>query len=178
MAELIADLPYRIVAANGQEFFASVAATQRHDGTWQGWLEFVPLSDAEPLVTPTETTQSNRAALEHWASALEETYVQGAFQRAVPIADARLTGGPAARRILPEATPLNDVDVPDPFRLYDSGREAMRTRLNALPRRILLHIISSYGLDPAAKDVSWLTDRQLVTFIVTAVEAQRAMGRG
>lgn len=178
MAEVIADLPYRIVDPNGREFFASVAAAQRHDGTWQGWLEFVPLSDAEPLVTSTETTQSNRASLEHWASALEDTYVQGAFRRAVPLSAKPGVTLAITRTLPPEAAPLHDVDVPDPFRLYDSGSEAMRNRLNALPRRILLDVIASFGLNPAKKDVTWLSDRQLVVFIETAVEAQRAMGRG
>src|SRR5688572_27501118 len=60
MAEVIADLPYRIVDPNGAELFASVVGAQRADGEWEGWIEFVPLDESDVLVTPTETTQSNR----------------------------------------------------------------------------------------------------------------------
>jgi hypothetical protein len=35
------------------------------------------------------TTQSNRASLEHWPDALTETYVQGAYQRAVAATERR-----------------------------------------------------------------------------------------
>lgn len=174
MSEVIADLPYRLADAQGREFLVSVAGEQRLNGTWEGWLEFVPLDDTEPLLTPTETTQSNRAALQHWAAALEETYVQGAFRRAVAASGSRLV----ARELPFEAVPLNDVDVPDPFRLFDNGPEVMRSRLNALSRPVLQNIIDTFGLNPAAKNLAWLSERQLVTFIVTAVEAQTAMGRG
>jgi hypothetical protein len=39
-------------------------------------------------------------------------------------------------------------------------------------RSELLAIIEQYGLNPAAKRLTWLSDSQLVTFIVTAVEVQ------
>ena len=53
------------------------------DGTWEGWLEFVPL---DPVLssrrTDRETTQPDLAALEYWASGLEPLYLTGAFERA------------------------------------------------------------------------------------------------
>jgi len=176
MSEVIADLAYRLRDAEGREFLVSVAAAQRLAGNWEGWLEFVPLDGTGPLITPIETTQSNRAALQHWAEALEATYVQGAFRRAVAASGEDHESRLAARAVPFEPGPLNDVDLPDPFQLFESGREAMRTRLHALSRLLLQKIIETYGLNPAAKDLSWLSDRQLVTFIVTAVEAQIAMG--
>jgi hypothetical protein len=177
MSEIIAHLPYQLVDPHGEEFVVSVVGEQRLDGTWEAWLEFVPLGDTEPLLTPTETTQSSRAALEHWAAALEETYVQGAFRRAVIASGDASVSRLVARERPFDPVPLNDVDVPDPFRLFHGGREAMRMRLNALSRPVLRNIIDSYRLNPAAKNLSWLSDAQLVTFIVTAVEAQLAMGR-
>jgi hypothetical protein len=177
MAEVLADFPYQVVDPRGHEYFVSVAGAQKPDGMWDGWLEFVPLDETEPLVTPKETTQSNRAALQHWAEALEETYVKGAFNRAVSSVDA-LDRRAFVRYEAAARVPLNDVDVPDPFHLIDSGHDVMRHRLNALSRVILLDIIDTFMLNPAGKSLSWLSDRQLVTFIITSVETQITMGKG
>jgi hypothetical protein len=52
-------------------------------GTWEGWLEFVPLSASlRTRRTERETTQPDRAALEYWATGLEPLYFAGAFERA------------------------------------------------------------------------------------------------
>lgn len=98
MIERVTDLPYRIVDASGSEYYSSVAAEQRADGVWEAWLEYVPTDDSEPLVTPTETTQSTRADVVRWADALTDTYVEGAFDRAAEaavrdIASHRATNG-------------------------------------------------------------------------------------
>jgi hypothetical protein len=183
MAEVIVDLPLRIVDGEGTEFYVSAAGRARADGSWEGWLEYVPTDDSEPLLTPTETTQSNRRALQHWAEALTETYVQGAFRRAVAatsqesanISDAALPY--AVRRHILDYDIAAAEGVPDPFELFAQGRDAMRLRLTALPRPMLLSVIAGFGLNPSGKSLGWLTDRQLVIFIVTAVEAQIAMGR-
>lgn len=177
MSEVIVDLPYRLLDTQDREFLVSVAGEQRLDGIWEAWLEFVPLDDADVLLTPTETTQSNRAALQHWAEVLEETYVQGAFRRAVAASDEAFVSRLVARKVPVAAAPLNDVDLPDPFQLFIESPETMRERLYALSRTVLLKIIEDFGLNPGAKNLSWLSDRQLVTFIVTAVDAQVAMGR-
>ena len=56
----------------------------RTDGTWEGRLEFVPLSAAlSTRRTGRETTQPDPAALEYWATGLEPLYLAGAFERAV-----------------------------------------------------------------------------------------------
>jgi hypothetical protein len=177
MSELIADLPYRITDTDGEEFYVSVAGELRSDGRWDGWLEYVPLDESEPLLTPTETTQSTRAALAHWADVLSDTYVQGAFDRA-----ARATPDPMMRRIvarqIPRVVPTDPVtDLPDPFQLLETGRATMRSTLSALPRPMLLAMIAEFGLNPAGKSLSWLRDHQLVTFIITAVEAQIRLGK-
>ena len=52
-------------------------------GTWQGWIDFVPLSAVLPSKrTGRETTQPDRSALEYWATGLEPLYLAGAFERA------------------------------------------------------------------------------------------------
>jgi hypothetical protein len=178
MSEVIAELPDRILDSAGREFDVAVVGDQRPNGEWEGWLEFVPLDERDDvLLTPTETTQPNRGALEHWAGALRETYVQGAFRRAVSASTGTLSPRVAAQRLARSSTPLNDVDLPDPFKLADSGPDDMRARLDAVSRPVLQNIIDSFGLNPAGKDLSGLSERQLVTFIMTAVEAQIAMGR-
>jgi hypothetical protein len=176
MAEIVVSLPYTVVAPAGREYYVSVAGESRTDGEWEGWLEFVPLDESDALLTPTETTQSNRAALEHWAEALSETYVQGAFRRAVAATTDRVPPRVAARRSAPAAAINASVDLPDPFELFQQHPETMRSRLGAWPRATLLHIITGFDLNPAGKDLSWLSDQQLVTFIVTAVEAQLSAG--
>src|SRR5688572_27640870 len=177
MSEIIADLPYIMTDGAGREYYVSVAGDRRADGEWEGWLEYVPLDESDALITPTETTQSNRAALEHWASVLTDTYVQGAFARAVTATAVAAQSRVVATRLDRAAAVAASADLPDPFQLFTQARETMRARLSAWPRAILLNIIAASNLNPAGKSLAWLSDRQLVTFIVTAVEAQLSAGR-
>src|SRR5688572_12739810 len=86
MPELIADLDVSIVdPGTREEYFANVVGEPRADGTWEAWLEFVPLTDDVPLVTGTETYQPSRADLLRWAEQLSDVFVQGAFNRAVEL---------------------------------------------------------------------------------------------
>jgi len=56
----------------------------RLDGTWEGWLEFVPLDPALfSRRTERETTQPDLSALEYWATGLEPLYLAGAFERSM-----------------------------------------------------------------------------------------------
>jgi hypothetical protein len=181
MSELVADLPYRVIDADGNEYYVSVGAEPRKDGRWEAWLEYMPLDESEPFLTPTETTQQTRAEVMRWAEALTETYVQGAFRRAMsaaadvlPALRERRTAAEAAAEAAIEAV---RGDVPDPFAMYERGRPAMTARLGTLPSAVLRQIISEFGLNPAGKSLSWLNRNQLVTFIITAVEVQTAMAR-
>ena len=65
----------------------------------------------------------------------------------------------------------------DPFEVLQLGKAALRARLRGLTRPELLAIIEKYNLNPAAKDLSRLSDLQLVTFIVSAAEVQALLGR-
>lgn len=67
----------------GNLYSVVIYGEPRTDGTWEGWLEFMPASAAlRPLRTSRETTQPHRGALEYWASGLEPLYLSGAFERA------------------------------------------------------------------------------------------------
>jgi hypothetical protein len=68
---------------SGIAYSVRVLGAQRHDGTWQGWLEFTPENAVGPvLTTDQETSQPDLKALEYWAGGLEPVYLSGALERA------------------------------------------------------------------------------------------------
>lgn len=73
----------RVQDTLGNLYEVFIYGEPRLDGTWEGWLEFVPL---DPVLssrrTDRETTQPDLAALEYWGSGLEPLYLTGAFERA------------------------------------------------------------------------------------------------
>jgi hypothetical protein len=86
MDEIIMEVFPLVRSASGETYRSYVRGRMRTDSTWEGWLEFVPtVSTLAPLRTSRETTQSNRTALEYWASGLEAAYYEGALARAKPI---------------------------------------------------------------------------------------------
>jgi hypothetical protein len=172
MVEVIADLETTVTSAQGHEYYVQVAGEQLPTGLWEAWLEFVPLDDTlDVLITKTETTQAAREDLVRWATTLTPVYLQGAFARAVHISDGRSL----MRRY---DTVIGDVLVPfDPFEVFQLGKPELRASLRPLTRPELLAVIREYDLNPAGKSLSRLSDSQLVTFIVTAVEVQTVQGR-
>jgi len=74
----------RVRASDGSEYCARTYGKARADGTWSGWIEFVP-TDGRAIVLSTEqeTSQPDRRAVEYWAGGLEPVYLQGALQRAL-----------------------------------------------------------------------------------------------
>jgi hypothetical protein len=172
MIELIAELPYRVLDSSGTDYYVSVAGEQRADGRWEAWLEYVPGGESEPLQTDIETTQTTRADVVRWAETLTETYVQGAFDRAAVVAaESRLVARRADAVVAAAAADVA-ADAFDPFELYEQGTIEMRRRLAPLTRSELLAIIDAFGLNPAQKSLAWLSQSQLVTFIVTATDVQ------
>ena len=65
-------------------FHARAMARERTDGTWEGWLEFVPpdTDGSRRYATPIETRQHDRVTMERWASGLTAVYADGALARA------------------------------------------------------------------------------------------------
>lgn len=170
MPEIIADLETTVISPHTGEYYVQVVAEQLPSGTWEAWLEFVPLADDEQvLLTATETTQSSREDVARWSATLTPVYVQGAFARAARVSEERSL----VRRY---DTTIGRIPF-DPFEMLQrDGKERMRVRLRALTRPELLALIREYDLNPAAKSLVRLSDSQLVTFIVTAVEVQSARG--
>jgi hypothetical protein len=170
MREILADLERTVQSQDGDEYYGQVAGDQRPDEMWEAWLEFIPVDDSlEPLRTNVETTQPTREDVIRWFETLGDVYIQGAFTRAVKGADA---GVPVSYpTVTAGVAPL------DPFEVLQLGKATLRARLRRLMRPELLAIVEKYNLNPAGKDLSRLSDSQLVTFIVTAAEVQALLGK-
>jgi hypothetical protein len=81
-AQLIHQHRDRVQDAIGNLYEIFIYGAPRLDGTWEGWLEFVPLDSAlSSRRTERETTQPDLPALEYWATGLEPAYLAGAFER-------------------------------------------------------------------------------------------------
>jgi hypothetical protein len=81
---LIRTLPLEVWDVRGP-FHPRVVARELGDGTWEAWLEFVPVAtnSAASYVTSGETRQHSRTAVERWASGITRIYAEGALARAV-----------------------------------------------------------------------------------------------
>ena len=168
LREVIVDLA-PVATESGRLYHPSVVAAVAADGHWNAWIEFVDPHSGDVLRTGSETHQASEADLHHWASVLSDVYLQGALRRATvargetaihrrSVNQARLTG--------PRAS------VPDPFELFEHGEHVLRRELLLFDRATLRALILAHNLDPAGLDVAKFTKAQLVTFIVTAIEAQ------
>lgn len=82
MRTKIADHPHMFKTRDGRTFQVTVMGEERKDGTWSGWLEFRDAQTGQTLKTEQETSQPNRAAVEYWASGIEDVYLEGALKRA------------------------------------------------------------------------------------------------
>ena len=83
MAELLQEYTTVVTAPDDTSYTVRSYGEERADGTWIGWIEFEPDDSTKPtLLTDQETSQSNRVAVEYWATGLESVYFEGAFERA------------------------------------------------------------------------------------------------
>ena len=165
------------------EYQARAVGRHAEDGMWEGWVEFVPLDGSdEVLVTGVESRQPEKEHLTYWATGLTPVFLDGALHRArnpitvrvkpveVPYSSAPAVKDVTVTRVM---TPGPE-PVLDPFDIGSRNIDQLRQELNALNRPRLLNIITAYELNPAGKDIAWMTDAQLAHFIVVAVEAQLA----
>ena len=166
------------------EYHARAVGRLADDGMWEGWIEFAPLDGrGEVLLTGVESRQPERAHLEYWATGLTPVFLEGALNRArrpvtvrvrpveVPVSD-----GPKPRdTVVSRVMPSGPEPVLDPFEIGSRSLDLLHQELGALNRPRLLNIITAFLLNPGKEDLSWMSDRQLMQFIVTAVEAQLAL---
>lgn len=153
------------------------------DGMWEGWLEFEPIDHAgETLVGPVESRQPEHEHLVYWATGLTPVYIEGALHRAkrpvvvrTRVVEEPASDAPAPRAVVVPVQPrtLRREAVLDPFEVArHSGLDVLDQELRALNRPRLLNIIDDFALNPGGEDIAWMTDAQLVRFIVVAVETQ------
>lgn len=176
MAEILVD--YETDVIYGQTRYRPRAVGRLDGGMWQGWLEFLPEHGGEVVVTRTESTQPEREHLVYWATGLTPVYLEGAFERALRPATIRLhvvdepaSTAPAEHLVTHVRAPRPEA-VLDPFDIGRRSLDVLRQELSALDRARLTNIIAAFDLNPAGAGIDWMTDAQLVTFIVTAVDAQ------
>lgn len=82
MAKLIRE--HSTIVKDGEiTYVVRVCAMERANGRWQGWLEFHPTDESNPVLrTGQETSQPSRLAIKYWAYGLEPIYLEGALARA------------------------------------------------------------------------------------------------
>ena len=181
MAEVLVDFD-RSLSADGIVYRARAVGRLAGDGMWEGWLEFIPIKEGEPVFSAVETTQPEHEHLVYWATGLTPVFLEGALERAlhkptvrVRVVEEAVSSAPAPRAVAPPAAQGPEA-VLDPFDIGSRSLDILRQHLTALNRPRLLNIIAAFDLNPAGEDVSWMSDSQLMTFIVTATEAQLARG--
>ena len=170
--------------SNGtQEYLARAVGRQAADGMWEGWMEFVPVAEGgEVIVGGVESRQPEREHLAYWASGLTPVFLDGAFERArrpvtvrVRSVELPYSSAPEPRAVtVSRVMPPGPEPVLDPFEIGGKNPDLLRQELGALNRPRLLNIITAFDLNHTGEDLSWMTDHQLVHFIVVAVETQLA----
>jgi hypothetical protein len=179
MAEMLVAYETPVVDASGT-YRARAVGRQGDDRMWEGWLEFESMDSAHKLfVTSVESRQPEKVHLVYWATGLQPTYLEGALARArnptiirTRVAEHAESNAPAPRIVKVPAEPLAASAVLDPLEIGRKNLSILDQELRALDRPRLLNIISAYQLNPAAEDLSWMSDPQLVRFIVVAVDTQ------
>ena len=179
MAEVLVD--YETPVVYGEETYQARAVGRAADHMWEGWLEFIPRSGGDAVITGVESTQPERDHLVYWATGLTPVYLEGALTRAlrpptvrVRVIEEPVSDAPAPRVLSRTVVAPGPDAVLDPFAIGARSLDVLRQELSALNRPRLRNIIEAYDLTPAGEDLAWMSDHQLETFIVTAVEAQFA----
>jgi hypothetical protein len=147
-------------------------------GTWQGWLEFVPVDGGPTIRSSRETTQPNREDTAYWATGLTPVYLEGSLDRALnPLtklppspAPSPAYDGPAPDIAPP---PMANEAVLNPFSVYRKGEAVLRGQLLALSAWHLVNIITAYGLsEQRLTDLNATPAPVLVELIIAAVRQQ------
>jgi hypothetical protein len=106
-------------------------------------------------------------------------FLEGALDRAlrpttvrVRVLEEPVSDAPSPRTVTYASAGHGPEAVLDPFEIGRRNLDVLRQELGALNRPRLLNIITAFDLNPGGEDLAWMSDPQLVTFIVTATESQ------
>lgn len=182
MAEVLLSFDAAVTDPSGA-YHARVVGRRADDGMWEGWLEFDPIDHSgETLVGPVESRQPEHEHLTYWATGLTPVYLEGALRRAqrpilvrTRVVEEPVSDAPAPRAVVVPVQPhvLRRDAVLDPFEVArQSGLEVLEQELHAFNRTRLLDIITEYELNPRREAIDWMTEAQLVRFVVVAIETQ------
>ena len=180
MADVLTSYGVPVTDGQGRSFHARAVGRLADDRMWEGWFEFMPLSgDGAVVIGPVETRQPERHDLDYWATGITPIYLEGALDRAqrpltvrVRVPEVAVSSEPAPRARPVASGPTRPDAILDPFDVGGRSLDILRQELHALNRPRLTNIIVAFDLNPAGEDLSWMTDAQLVTFIVTATEVR------
>ena len=177
MAEVLVQFTEPVIRATDEAYIARAVGSEMPDGLWQGWIEFLPVADAEPIRTGRETTQPNRADLLYWATGLTGVYLEGALDRALKpltraVADPvtpPVFDGPAPE---PLPTPIHE-SILNPFSVFRKGELMLRRQLMALSEWHLVNIIRAHELSKLPDDdLNQMSAPALIEIIATTVRAR------
>jgi hypothetical protein len=180
VAEVLVEYPDAVTSDEGKNYTARACGAEVPGGMWQGWIEFVPIGDGEPIRSARETTQPNRLDTLYWATGLTPVYLQGSLRRALRPVTRPLASDPDPPHFDVPADPFlspgNGVEaVLDPFSVYRKGEGLLRRQLSALAGWHLVNIIRKYDLsDDEPERLGAREPAQLVETIIAGVRAHSA----
>ena len=168
------------VEAPDASIWAARACGRPLDGKWEGWIEFIPLTEGHsPVRTPRETTQADRDEAKRWAEGVSVTYLEGAFARAIERPFVLVTES---------APPLFDTPAPtigatnvaarlhgailDPFAVFAQGEQLLTNQLAALDTHHVRDIVQAYDIAPI-ETALFASRADLVAYILSAVRARQ-----
>lgn len=181
VSETLLQFHEHVAAPDGTVYEARACGSPMAGGTWQGWIEFIPVDGGEAVRSPRETTQPNRVDTVYWATGLTPVYLEGALRRAldqpaaVPVIKPQpsVFPGPAPPAIVsPDLAPSS---VLDPFSVYEKGEALLRRQLAALSAWHLVNIAVDYELtDLDVEALNRLPATELIDLIVRGVREEIA----
>jgi len=184
MSETLLQFPASVTGPDGNEYEARACGGPMAGGTWQGWIEFIPIARGEAVRSRRETTQPNRADTVYWASGLTPVYLEGSLRRALtaPTAVPVMPRQPSVfESPAPPVSPPVAVEpssVLDPFSIYQKGEDLLRKQLGALSAWHLVNIARAYELSDAdARALNRMSAPTLIELIVTGVRTALRQNR-
>lgn len=200
MTEVLMSYERPVTDSEGSTYRARACGRQRDDGSWEGWIEFVPADDSAVLRSERETTQPNRADTEYWATGLTPVYLEGSLRRTLtprrPVHTAPperpAYDGPAPARETPAGNGAgahgdqgngargNGRAILDPWSVRArGGEELLRRELSALRGWHLKHIVRDHALaDGRRVDVEGLGAAELIDLITEATRRSEGAAQG
>lgn len=177
MAEVLVEFSDSVADSDGITYTARACGAEGDGGRWQGWIEFIPHDNGEPIRSGRETTQPNRTDTVYWATGLTAVYLQGALERALkPLVRPlpRTIAPPAHSAPAPDSVrPPAAESILNPFSVYRKGESLLRRQLGAFSVWHLVNIIRAHDLSTLGTDeLNTMRAPELIEVIIRGVRAR------